>query len=345
MAKNPSFATGKRGRDSLQDGDDSNSREQGFLKKDRYASRQRKRQLDIDDHDSDSLESNSDSESESGRTGGKENDDEDNEDMFASDDEQKPIKKTKLEPESAKDALDYHDPKFEQDELFPEAQDKQDVQIESFNMEEEDARNESYDDMNDKYVKNEGKDREDQWIDEVKDVKGVAESQRRDKERREQKLSEIQKRRRHYMVDEALIRLMYFVNPGETVLTTLGRFNKLRNRGESVEYIVNAINFVTDLIDIIERKGIEDVYSLTRSDLLKLFKEESLEDSALIDDYKTKMWCFKWIKKPDVIHGEYTNYQMQYWKKSYFQQNVAAKICFEPNEPINWVHIDCLHFL
>ncbi|GAV48502.1 hypothetical protein ZYGR_0V00140 [Zygosaccharomyces rouxii] len=343
MARDPSnFATGKHRRDSLEDEEDSNPDEQGFLKKGRYASRQRKRNLNTSAYDSDSFDDNSESESESGKTEKKENHNEDDDDMFASGDDQKPEKRSGQGTESFKDAFDYDDPKFEQQESLL---DKQDVQLESFNMDEDATQNESRNNMNDGYIQNGEDNREDQWIDEVEDVKGVAESQRRDKERRQQKLNEVQKRQRHYMVDEALIRLQYFINPGETVLAALGRLNKLRNRDESSGYVINAINFLTDLIDIIERKGIEDVYSLRRSDLFKLIEEESLGDSFSIDNYKTKMWSFKWIKKPDIIYGEYSNYQMQYWKKSYFQHNVAVKICFEPNEPVNWVHIDCVNFM
>lgn len=337
------FVMRKRRRDFSEDEEDSNPGEQGFSRKDRYASRQRKRKLNTSDYDSDSFDDNSDSESEGGKQEKKENhNDDDGDDMFASDDDQKPPKKSEPETEAVQDAFDYDDPKFEQREPL---QDKQDVQLESFNMDEDTTQNEPSNNTDDKYLQNEDYNREDQWIDEVEDVRGVAESQRRDKERRLQKLNELKNRQRHYMVDEALIRLQYFINPGETVLTALGRFNKLRSRNEPSEYVVNAINFVTDLIDVIERKGIEDVYSLKRSDLSKLIEEESLGDSTSIDDYRTKIWSFKWIQKPEVIHGEYSNYQMQYWKKSYFQHKVAVKICFEPNEPVNWVHIDCVNFM
>lgn len=336
---------GKRRRGSIEDGEDSNSEEQGFLKKDRYASRQRKRKFTENGYDSDSFDDNSDSESENDKIGKEEGHKEDNDDIFAFDD-QKSEKKPGLEIESTKDTFDYDDPKFEFQESSQESlKDKQDVQLESFNVNEGVTQNESYKDMDDDYVQKKKRDREDEWIDETGDVKKVAESQRRDKERRERELNEKQKKQRHYMIDEALIRLQYFVNPGETVLTALGRLNKLRNRGKLSEYVINAINFVTELIDIIERKGIEDVYALKKSDLSMLIKEESLGDSTSIDDYRTKMWCFKWIKKPHAIHGEYTNYEMQYWKESYFEHSVAVKICFEPDEPANWVHVDCVNFM
>lgn len=343
----------KRERDSSEDEDSLNLKEQGFSKKNRFASRQRQRKLNESGFDSDSYDEDSGDDSEDDKKYKKDirsqndddndnNNDNDNDDMFASEDENPP-KKLQAESKTAQDAFDYEDPKYAQKEPL---EDDQDVQLEAFDMDENDTQNENFNSMNDGYLHNEEDSKEDQWIDEVKDVEIVAESQRRDNERRRQKLNQVQSRRRHYMVDEALFRLLYFVKPSETVLITLGRFNRLRNHNKSSsQYVINAINFVTDLIDILDHKGIEDIYNLKSSDLSKLIEEESLGGSNSVNNYKTKMWSFKWIQKPDTVHGEYTNYQMQYWKNSYFQHKVAVKICYEPDKPPNWVHIDCINFI
>lgn len=222
------------------------------------------------------------------------------------------------------------------------------VPIEVFNVDEEKLHG-SFD-INGNYTRanNDDDDRpqdQDKWIEDVKDYDKVVASQKRNQEMLRQRQLELLQKGRHYMIDEALVRLLYFVNSSENVLTMLARLNKLRRNGDPQTYIGNAINFVSDLIDILEHKGIGDVYSLTRADLEKLVQEESLGESAAIENYRTKLWSFKWIGKTEVSHGLYTNYQMQYWKATYFHHKVIVKFCHEPDEPANWIHIDCLEFM
>lgn len=156
---------------------------------------------------------------------------------------------------------------------------------------------------------------------------------------------------RHYMVHEALILLKFFLAGNhETVLESLGRLNKLRKiaiskRDNSLKYVIHGIELLSDLINLLEKKGFSEIYEYDRGKVQDAIVEEFFDDSSKIVDHKTKLWNFKWLNKLDEYHGLYTNYEMSYWQKSYFKNNVVVKFHSEPDRDENWVHISCLRFM
>lgn len=279
----------------------------------------------------------------------------DENDMFAVDEDETVVLPTR-KALSANQELDYNQFNKENIEdingpseagLYDD--DNKEVQVEAFNIEEE--RKNGYFDKEGNYVETQ-KDEDDAiqdqdlWIDDVKNVEEVAASQKLAATIRKKNQKTLQETMRHYMIDEALLRLKYFLCEKETVMETMIRLNKLRKMSESSkEFIINSIELLSDLINILEQKGFDDVYSLKRSDVVKLLREESLGDFPLDDDYKTQLWNFKWFRKPQIVHGPYTNYQMQYWKLSYFKNSVAVRLRDEPDKPQNWLHIDSITFM
>lgn len=228
------------------------------------------------------------------------------------------------------------------------------IKIEAFNVEDE-TKNGLFD-QNGNYIElklnqDDQLQAQDKWIEDCENVQKVAANKMRHNLMMKERVRAIQKGKRHYMIEDALLRLKFFVDKESNVMSVLSKFNKLRNdkkfvsNHNSVQYIVNAINFLTDLIDILDSKGITDVYDLTRSDVETLILEEAFDDSSTIDNYKSKIWTFKWLTKLDEVQKNHTNYEMQYWKASYFNNNVVVKLDDEPDEERNWVHIQCVTFM
>lgn len=238
-------------------------------------------------------------------------------------------------------------------------EEKDQVKIEAFDIEEE-SKNGVFD-IDGNYLeaeKNSNDQIQDQdlWIQDFKDVQKTAEAQNTITRINIERRRKLEKHKKHYMLEEALIRMQYFLPEGHTVLEILGTLNKLRKKISpnttkdstdlaAKEHLVNAINCISELISILENKGIESVYELTRFDIRKLIKEESITGSNQVDNYKTKLWSFKWLGKVDTAHGMYTNYQMQYWKKAYFNHKALVKFDGEPDEKSNWIHVDYITFM
>ncbi|CAD6630213.1 XXYS1_4_G0002050.mRNA.1.CDS.1 [Saccharomyces cerevisiae] len=220
------------------------------------------------------------------------------------------------------------------------------VNIEPFNIDDEIEHGVFDKDGN--YIKTENATENDQQDNEewMNDVINTEEVNRLEKEQ-----SVKTQNSRHYMVHEALNLLNFFlVNENETVLESLGRLNKLRKiaiskKNNSLKYVVHGIVLLSDLIDILEKKGFSEIYEYNRLKVQDALEEEFFDDSSRIVDHKTKLWGFKWLNKLDEYHGLYTNYEMSYWQKSYFKNSVIVKFHSEPDLDENWIHVSCLSFM
>lgn len=255
------------------------------------------------------------------------------------------------EPDDSKDPetdKDLNHDEFDKDDIedSPETHlpTNGEIGVEAFNVEEE--RENGYFDDAGNYIQNEDEDAiqdQDLWINDVKDPEKAAESKRQAENSRRTHNRKHQESARHFMTDEALLRLQFLLSHEGTVIDSLARLNKRRESGGT--NVINSINYISDLISILETKGFEDVYSLKREDVTSLYAEEALNDSALIDDYKSPIWTFKWLKKPERVHGPHTNYEMQYWKQSYFQNGVAVRFHDDPDKPENWLDLNSITFI
>lgn len=243
-------------------------------------------------------------------------------------------------------------------------QDEHGIKIDSFNLKEE--REMGNFDKEGNYIEttNKKEQDQDQWLNEFEN-KEVIQKTVIAKEKMECVRKNKLKEKKHlYMLDDALIRISYFISKNETITNTLGRFNEYRNKyihtikklkGDKLHdeissyktqlrYLINGINLLTELISILEQKGIPNVYDLTRTMINILIKEESLSNKT-IDNYATKQWAFKWLHSLNEPQQSYTNYEMQSWKQNYFESNVIVKMTEDDDKFENWIHIKCLEFM
>ncbi|QLQ78766.1 hypothetical protein HG537_0B01150 [Torulaspora globosa] len=221
-----------------------------------------------------------------------------------------------------------------------------DIKVEAFNLEQE--REEGCLDEAGNYIPTKEHDEDalqdqDLWINDFKDVQKAAASQKHAETSRRIENRKVQQSSRHYMIDEALLRFYFFLSHDGTIIDSLAKLNKRRKTGH--QYVLNSINYISDLINILEQKGLEDVYLLSRSEVATSYKEECLNDSAVIDDCKSLIWSFRWLSKPTVVYGPYTNYQMQRWKSSYFKDNVVVRFHDDEDRPENWLDINSVTFM
>lgn len=152
---------------------------------------------------------------------------------------------------------------------------------------------------------------------------------------------------------EALYRL-YFLSSVSSdqsnVLLTLANLNKLKktfkkqNLTNVLPYISNAINLITICVDILERKGFENVYECNRKKFGVLIKEEAFGEDVLIDPLKSKIWMYRWVGK-DKVYGPFSCYEMQHWKNTYFKDRVLVRIEDDEDTADNWLHISTIEFM
>ncbi|SCU96762.1 LADA_0H02608g1_1 [Lachancea dasiensis] len=292
-------------------------------------------------------------------------------DMFASDVEvdSTSARGTQNEPASGPE-------KHEEDALLSNSDSDGGIQMEAFNVDEE-SKSGTFDKLGN-YVESKGNASEeedeleqDQWINDYKDTKQVRQAKiakEKMARRREQIKASASRNRRFFTFEESLQRLLYFMEDKETVLDVLGRLNKYRTRykvgrhrtqtkskkdnnagaGSTDETrfqcTVNAVNMVTELLEIIQKKGVSDVYELTKGRVLELVEEELLGDEP-VNNYHSKLWSFKWLNDPATLNKAFSNYEMQSWKMTYFQDSVIVKHVEDEDVPTNWLHISCLNFM
>ena len=181
----------------------------------------------------------------------------------------------------------------------------------------------------------------------------------------QKRVKRILKNKNSYTLDEALVRLQFFLDGRQTALETLASMNQLRRQMEAKEssrskhksglhpqivYITNAIESLMNLLDILQRKQIvDDAYSLNRDQVGKLILEECTTKSSLLDDVSDKVWYFKWLKSPTETHGPFSSREMQYWKDHYFKDNVIVRFGRGENDDDvqseDWTHIACVTFI
>lgn len=401
-AKTHGYSDDGHGHGSDNDNDnDSAVEEQGFQARSRYANKRKKVEVLAEVYGSDSSDEDTDAE-EAGTEGhppstthahgtgagagagagadGVDDDDDDDNDMFASDGDtvEKESSSHREEGSGLKQKLhvelmDMETFNTENLGKAPSASTEEhddNVRIEAFDLEEETKVGVFDKDGN--YIKMRGTaedeaQSQDQWMDDYTSSDAIRQAQlakqKREATREEQRLKN-RESKRAYTPEEALVRLSFLVDTGETVLGTLGRFNKYRSEyvnqqkrarkdGSSVpsgldsklKYTATAIALATELVEILEQKGIADVYDLTRERIHALIAEESLSHSGGVDNYQAKVWSFKWLHSAGSINEFYTNYEMQYWKQTYFNDGVVVKYKDDHDDEENWLHVRCVGFM
>ncbi|KAH3899627.1 U5 snRNP complex subunit LIN1 SCDLUD_003907 [Saccharomycodes ludwigii] len=283
------------------------------------------------------------------------------------------------EPEGEKESEDEQELEGEQRNrlLAEEEEDGSYVSVSSDNIEIEpfDLKRELEEDLNngsrDFNPKFKIEDQEDKWLDQLNSNKDNILKAKREQEKQE-KLQKNNKFRCKLSLEHALLRLSFFMDSGKdiNIFTMLARLNKLKNKYtvvntnrkrkkggnlennnhvDKVHYIVNAIEYVTELISIIENKNYEgNIYEMNKLEIQEAFREETLnaKEKDLVDDDKNvKIWSFKWVKKSNKENKYFSSYEMRYWKSTYFKDNfVIVKFIDDKDIDKNWILIECIEF-
>lgn len=272
-------------------------------------------------------------------------------------------------PESDKgEAHDYYNniEDYDGDERRPYV--KHELQIEAFNLREE-AETGTFDkDMN--YVKEKNSDdenEEDAWMAGIKnsEIKKAREAQQKSTIKKS-KLQSSQ-----IPTESLLGNLISLLEPAETPMEALIRLrpNKSRRNKKIVDEQQERVrkDAVLNLTECCEQlsnhKGIYSVYDLSREELMRLYYKQTGEEFRLrgvkrgIDQmenedepsqeeitgnesngYGEKIWEYRWVDNRDEILGTYSSYEMNYWKETYFNNEVEVRrVGQEEFEPISEV--------
>ncbi|GEQ71875.1 hypothetical protein JCM33374_g5561 [Metschnikowia sp. JCM 33374] len=326
-----------------------------------------------DSQDSGSEQEKEPAQQEATKDGNKEDDD----DMFASDNEaddtqqeQKPPKDKHLfdnaQFEKEQGLEDYQFQVENSDGLLKTRPDgaQQDVQLEAFNLREEVESGKFDKDMN--YiqgVKDDSDDQEEPWMAEVStsDIQKAKMAQQRSSAGR---LNEATPPK---PLSEVLSQLISLLEPAETPMEALGRLRpQKRKRNKRVEktpdtqpnneddsHRKETVFLITECCEmLVNEKGIASAYDMSREELMRAFSQETGETfqakgtkrnademEAGASEYGEAIWEFRWVGETNT-NGPYSEYEMKYWKDTYFDNNVEVRKLDEPE----FVHVSRVSF-
>lgn len=163
---------------------------------------------------------------------------------------------------------------------------------------------------------------------------------------------------------EALVRY------GQTTKTKLRRGSRKSPALSRSQSDKTAVYNVTEACDDLEEDGIADIYEKSREELMRMYSRvtgvdfqsrgtkrtrddepEAAEPQVKTSDtelhgvheeesdYGEKVWRFRWIDSEEV-HGPYLAYEMDYWKKTYFENSVEVQRVGSTT----WTHVEHTHF-
>lgn len=240
---------------------------------------------------------------------------------------------------------------------------KRPPKIEPFNLQEE--ANEGHFDLDGNYIPHAGNTDEasdindDLWLDDYKrkDIL-IAKKAQEDRERK-QTDKILEKSINMDPIEVLLSGLIDVLEPDETPMELLARLNprkKINKKKNGYTAMDNQnkelIQSITNLCSIlINDKYLEDVYDLTREELMRKYqmetgeaykvkrgiKREREEDEEV--DYGEKIWQFRWVGDEE-INGPYSNYEMNHWKETYFENNVEVRKVGD----IDFKHVSYIEF-
>ena len=307
--------------------------------------------------------------------------DDDDDDMFASDNEESDPQKNNLddeEEEEEEEEIKETDESVNnyynniEDLNFDSFQNKKkEPKFEAFNLKEE--TNMGKFDNEGNYIPNEQKDSsdaddDDLWLEDYNNKSEINKAKQaqllRERQQREKSKSKSMEKDHNVEPLEVLLSdLILLLEPVESPMEALARLNpkKLRkkkkkgddddNNKNSIANHEELINRITNVCSIlINDKQIDDIYELTREELMRKFQtitgqsfnverglkrsreesdDEDDENSQINNiDYGEKIWEFRWIgdeNEDKVINGPYSSYEMNHWKETYFENKVEVR--------------------
>lgn len=215
---------------------------------------------------------------------------------------------------------------------------KNDVQFEAFNLREEADLGILDKDLN--YIpKNEEEEPDEAWLAEIKssDIEKARNAQLKREARFKTKTAR--------PTDELLSLLISLLEPSETPLEALARLSPKKKKGkrqpvlEEEKLRKQKVYDVTGACDeLMNEKGLTQALEMSREEFMRHFKKETGEEFVIdrgtkrkaasldeeTEDYGLKEWEFRWNGEEEV-HGPYSAYEMNYWKKSYFNEDVEVR--------------------
>lgn len=283
-------------------------------------------------------------------------------DMFASDKEDSKVVVKKNQPTRLN--MDQFERELQVDASEQNQEEDDDVQLEAFNLREEEE--DGYFDEDGNFIRH-PQSNDDEPEDELLDV----DKHEIEKARRAQEVSRAQRTsttRINETTAELLEVLISNLEPDESPLEALARLGPTRKKRNKRAIITDQElekkQLVIQLTDICDKlmihKGMVDLYDMVREELMRLYKRETGEDFKISrgvkrqhedseesekeseresEDYGEKIWEFKWHDLED-INGPYSNYEMSYWKDNYFDHKVDVRKVGEEK----FVHIDDITF-
>lgn len=304
----------------------------------------------------------------------------DDDDMFASDNEESDPQKNNLGNEEEEEEEEIKETDESVNNYYNNIEDlnfdsfknkKKEPKFEAFNLKEE--TNMGKFDNEGNYIPNEQKDSsdaddDDLWLEDYNNKSEINKAKQaqllRERQQREKSKSKSMEKDHDVEPLEVLLSdLILLLEPVESPMEALARLNpkKLRkkkkkgddddNNKNSIANHEELINRITNVCSIlINDKQIDDIYELTREELMRKFQtitgqsfnverslKRSREESEDEDDensqinnidYGEKIWEFRWIGDEDedkVINGPYSSYEMNHWKETYFENKVEVR--------------------
>ncbi|RCK62384.1 Protein LIN1 [Candida viswanathii] len=220
--------------------------------------------------------------------------------------------------------------------------------IEAFNLEEE--ANEGNFDLEGNYIRNDENPEgsapanDDQWLDDFK-KKDIKKAKKAQQERERKQMARLLESNTNMEPIETLLSgLIDILDPDESPMEALARLNpNKKSKTKKGKHENGAgdvlIQRITDLCStLINDKYLDDVYELTREELMRKYqmetgeaynvkrgvKREREDDDENEIDYGEKIWEFRWIGEEE-INGPYSNYEMNHWKQTYFEDKVEVR--------------------
>lgn len=215
---------------------------------------------------------------------------------------------------------------------------KDDVQIEAFNLREEADQGILDKDLN--YIpKNEDEETEEAWLADIKssDIENAKKAQLKREAGFKTKTTR--------PTGVLLSLVINLLEPSETPLEALARLSPKKKKGkrqpalEDEKLRKKKVYDITGACDeLMNEKGIAQALEMSREELMRHYKQETGEEFVIDrgikrkadsleeepDDYGPKEWEFRWNGE-EQIHGPYSAYEMNYWKESYFNEDVEVR--------------------
>lgn len=243
--------------------------------------------------------------------------------------------KRQNEPIDDEKVIDYYNNIEDLDETEIRNKPTQEVQMEAFNLREEVENGEFDKDMNYMRKNESDDDKEEAWMENVgaRDIERAKTAQLRQEQ-------EAQKEHEYVATEKLLRDIIAVLEPAETPLEALARLRpkktKRRNKkdvsdgGDDQDRKAKVFTLTESCERLLNDKGISQIYDTTREEMMRAYKKETGE--AFQDQSKKRPRdeddSVSWEYRwldEQEWNGPHSTYEMSYWKDNYFENNVEIR--------------------